>query len=226
MRKFNHSFWFAKKEVRSGSWVDKQIKGGTMGDAKSLMHARWRCKYHMAVALKYRRQSFYGEGPKRNMTKTMWVEGGHIWLEMSPKMSVSAFIWRWLPLFSPSRRFLFPAFSLQSHFLFLFFLHPRVAQSGNGFRSRRAFWGNPRRGGARRLPLYPLRSSFPSFVCFCWFFVMTHDPASSPKLYFIAVPVTDHGGQWRHCRDYPALFCRGCFRGRWRKRQIFSVITS
>ena len=88
----------------------------------------------------------------------------HILLEIPPKMSVSAFIRRRLPLFSPSRRFLFPAFSLQSPFLFL---HPRVAQSGNGFRSRRAFWGNPRRGGARRLPLCSLRNGFPSFVCFC-----------------------------------------------------------
>ena len=31
-----------------------------MGDAKSLAHTRWNCKYHI-FAPKYRRQVFYGE---------------------------------------------------------------------------------------------------------------------------------------------------------------------
>mgnify|MGYP000629986858 CR=1 FL=1 len=32
-----------------------------MGDAKSLAHTRWNCKYHIVFAPKYRRQVFYGE---------------------------------------------------------------------------------------------------------------------------------------------------------------------
>ena len=33
----------------------------TMGDAKSLAHTKWNCKYHIVFAPKYRRQVFYGE---------------------------------------------------------------------------------------------------------------------------------------------------------------------
>lgn len=32
-----------------------------MGDAKSLAHTRWNCKYYIVFAPKYRRQVFYGE---------------------------------------------------------------------------------------------------------------------------------------------------------------------
>lgn len=32
-----------------------------MGDAKSLAHTRWNCKYILFFAPKYRRQVFYGE---------------------------------------------------------------------------------------------------------------------------------------------------------------------
>ena len=32
-----------------------------MGDAKSLAHTKWNCKYHIVFAPKYRRQVFYGE---------------------------------------------------------------------------------------------------------------------------------------------------------------------
>ena len=32
-----------------------------MGDAKSLAHTCWNCKYHIVFAPKYRRQVFYGE---------------------------------------------------------------------------------------------------------------------------------------------------------------------
>ena len=32
-----------------------------MGDAKSLAHTKWNCKYHIVFAPKYRRQIFYGE---------------------------------------------------------------------------------------------------------------------------------------------------------------------
>ncbi len=32
-----------------------------MGDAKSLAHTKWNCKYHVVFAPKYRRQVFYGE---------------------------------------------------------------------------------------------------------------------------------------------------------------------
>lgn len=32
-----------------------------MGDARSLAHTKWNCKYHIVFAPKYRRQVFYGE---------------------------------------------------------------------------------------------------------------------------------------------------------------------
>ena len=35
-----------------------------MGDAKSLAHTKWNCKYHMVFAPKYRRQIFYSERKK------------------------------------------------------------------------------------------------------------------------------------------------------------------
>jgi len=32
----------------------------SMNDVKSLSHSKWRCKYHIVFALKYRRQIIYG----------------------------------------------------------------------------------------------------------------------------------------------------------------------
>lgn len=78
-----------------------------MGDAKSLAHTRWNCKYHIVFAPKYRRQVFYGE-KKRAIGEILrklceWkdvkiVEAEccpdhiHMLLEIPPKMSVSSFM--------------------------------------------------------------------------------------------------------------------------------------
>ena len=78
-----------------------------MGDAKSLAHTRWNCKYHIVFAPKYRRQVFYGE-KKRAIGEILrklceWkdvkiVEAEccpdhiHMLLELPPKMRVSSFM--------------------------------------------------------------------------------------------------------------------------------------
>ena len=41
-----------------------------MDDIKSLSHSRWRCKYHIVFAPKYRRQAIYGE-IKRDIGKIL-----------------------------------------------------------------------------------------------------------------------------------------------------------
>ena len=78
-----------------------------MGDAKSLAHTKWNCKYHMVFAPKYRRQIFYSERKKavgEILRKSYeWkgvniLEAGccpdhiHMLLEIPPKMSVSSFM--------------------------------------------------------------------------------------------------------------------------------------
>jgi len=78
-----------------------------MGDAKSLAHTKWNCKYHIVFAPKYRRQVFYGE-KKRAIGEILrklceWkgvkiIEAEccsdhiHMLLEIPPKMSVSSFV--------------------------------------------------------------------------------------------------------------------------------------
>ena len=78
-----------------------------MGDAKSLAHTKWNCKYHVVFAPKYRRQVFYGE-KKRAVGEILrklceWksvkiIEAEccpdhiHMLLEIPPKMSVSGFM--------------------------------------------------------------------------------------------------------------------------------------
>ena len=78
-----------------------------MGDAKSLAHTRWNCKYHVVFAPKYRHQVFYGE-KKRAIGEVLrklceWkdvkiVEAEccpdhiHMLLEIPPQMSVSSFM--------------------------------------------------------------------------------------------------------------------------------------
>ena len=78
-----------------------------MGDAKSLAHTKWNCKYHIVFAPKYRRQVFYGE-KKRAIGEILrklceWKEVSiidaeccpdhiHFLLEIPPKMSVSSFM--------------------------------------------------------------------------------------------------------------------------------------
>lgn len=78
-----------------------------MGDAKSLAHTKWNCKYHIVFAPKYRRQIFYGE-KKRAIGEILrklceWkgvkiIEAEccpdhiHMLVEISPKMSMSSFV--------------------------------------------------------------------------------------------------------------------------------------
>ncbi len=78
-----------------------------MGDAKSLAHARWNCKYHIVFASKYRRQVFYWEKKQaigeilRKLCewKDVKIVGAeccpdhiHMLLEIPPKISVSSFM--------------------------------------------------------------------------------------------------------------------------------------
>ena len=78
-----------------------------MGDAKSLAHTKWNCKYHMVFAPKYRRQIFYSERKKavgeilRKLCEWKGVnileaeccpDHIHMLLEIPPKMSVSSFM--------------------------------------------------------------------------------------------------------------------------------------
>ena len=86
-----------------------QNTGGScqMNDVKSLSHSKWRCKYHIVFAPKYRRKVFYGE--KRleigeilrtlcNWKKIRIVEAEvcpdhvHMLVEIPPKFSVSSFM--------------------------------------------------------------------------------------------------------------------------------------
>ena len=78
-----------------------------MGDAKSLAHTKWNCKYHMVFAPKYRRQIFQSERKKavgeilRKLCEWKGVnileseccpDHIHMLLEIPPKMSVSSFM--------------------------------------------------------------------------------------------------------------------------------------
>ena len=49
-------------------------------DVKSLSHSKWRCKYHIVFAPKYRRQAIYGHlkadsGHRKNITKPVRKKG-------------------------------------------------------------------------------------------------------------------------------------------------------
>ena len=78
-----------------------------MGDAKSLAHTKWNCKYHIVFAPKYRRQVFYGE--KRRAVGDIlrklceWKDVKileaeccpdhiHMLVSIPPKISVSSFM--------------------------------------------------------------------------------------------------------------------------------------
>jgi len=54
---------FAKIEVRSANSTIKQREDIQMSlnDINSLSHTKWKCKYHIVFAPKYRRKEFYGE---------------------------------------------------------------------------------------------------------------------------------------------------------------------
>ena len=78
-----------------------------MNDSKSLAHTRWKCKYHIVFAPKYRRKEFYGE-KRAEIGKILrelcgWkgvniieaevcVDHIHMLVEIPPKMSVSSFM--------------------------------------------------------------------------------------------------------------------------------------
>ena len=54
----------------------------SMNDVKSLSHSKWRCKYHIVFALKYRRQIIYGR-IKADVGKIVTIP---------PHLSVSSFM--------------------------------------------------------------------------------------------------------------------------------------
>lgn len=62
-----------------------------MGDAKSLAHTKWNCKYHIVFAPKYRRQVFYRE---KKRAAECFPDHIHMLLEIGPRMSVSSFMGR------------------------------------------------------------------------------------------------------------------------------------
>ena len=79
----------------------------TLDDAHSLSHTKWKCKYHVEFAPKYRRKAFYGErrldigGILRKLCEWKGVnileaevclDHVHMLLEIPPKMSVSSFM--------------------------------------------------------------------------------------------------------------------------------------
>lgn len=47
-----------------------------MGDAKSLAHTKWNCKYHIVFAPKYRRQVFYCEQSRKLRISVTRIENG------------------------------------------------------------------------------------------------------------------------------------------------------
>ena len=78
-----------------------------MNDINSLAHSKWTCKYHIVFAPKYRRKAMYGEKGKeigailRELCKWKGVniieaeicpDHVHMLVEISPKISVSAFV--------------------------------------------------------------------------------------------------------------------------------------
>lgn len=78
-----------------------------MNDVHSLSHSKWKCKYHIVFAPKYRRKVFY-QGKKASIGKILrqlcdWKgvkileaeacpDHIHLFVEIPPKMSVSGFM--------------------------------------------------------------------------------------------------------------------------------------
>ena len=78
-----------------------------MKDVNSLSHSKWRCKYHIVFAPKYRRQAIYGE-IKRDIGKILrqlcenkgvriieaelYKDHIHMLVEIPPNISVSQFV--------------------------------------------------------------------------------------------------------------------------------------
>ena len=85
-----------------------QDKGGSqMNDINSLQHSKWRCKYHIVFAPKYRRQTIYGDIRKdigvilRKLCEQKKVEiieaelcpdHIHMLVSIPPNLSVSQFV--------------------------------------------------------------------------------------------------------------------------------------
>lgn len=78
-----------------------------MDDIKSLSHSKWRCKYHIVFAPKYRRQAIYGEIKRdigrilRQLCENKGVEileaelckdHVHMLVSVPPSLSVSQFV--------------------------------------------------------------------------------------------------------------------------------------
>lgn len=76
-------------------------------DIHSLSHSKWRCKYHIVFALKYRRLAIYGKYKKEigKILRTICERKGsviieaelcpdhiHMLVEIPPKYSVSGFM--------------------------------------------------------------------------------------------------------------------------------------
>ena len=78
-----------------------------MDDVKSLSHSKWRCKYHIVFALKFRRKEIYGK-KKAEIGKILRMlcerkgvriieaeccpDHVHMLVEIPPHLSVSAFV--------------------------------------------------------------------------------------------------------------------------------------
>ena len=78
-----------------------------MDDVKSLSHSKWRCKYHIVFALKFRRKEIYGK-KKAEIGKILRMlcerkgvriieaeccpDHVHMLVEIPPKMAVSSFM--------------------------------------------------------------------------------------------------------------------------------------
>ena len=78
-----------------------------MSDINSLSHSKWRCKYHIVFAPKYRRMAIYGEIKQdigkilRQLCENKGVtiieaelckDHVHMLVEIPPSMSVSQFV--------------------------------------------------------------------------------------------------------------------------------------
>ena len=76
-------------------------------DIKSLSHSKWRCKYHIVFAPKYRRQEIYGalKADIGQILRKLWEEKGveiieaqacpdhiHMLVAIPPKISVAQFV--------------------------------------------------------------------------------------------------------------------------------------
>lgn len=78
-----------------------------MDDVKSLSHSKWRCKYHIVFAPKFRRKEIYGKKKAEigKILRMLWERKGvrvieaeccpdhvHMLVEIPPHLSVSAFV--------------------------------------------------------------------------------------------------------------------------------------